>query len=344
MIGLPDLLAAVLLITIAAYAVGGGTDYGAGFWDLFAGGPAAGSRPRALIAHSMAPVWEANNVWLVFVFVETWTAFPILWQSIFSSLYPLLTLGAVGLVLRGAGFAFGKLASQVAGRRRAGALFGISSIITPFCFAATLGAIASGRVSVGQPGVGLWVASLNPTSIAFGVVGVAATAFSGAAFLVGDARRYQAADLERYFRRRAVAAGIATLVLGLAALGVMASDAPADFRGFFTPRTLPIAGLAMLATLAVGVQLARSRFTFYRVATAIAIASYIGAWGLAQYPYLLPGKLTIAQAVGAHSAQVWLLIVTLVALLIVIPSLGLLYWLDQHNELEAEEETRWLAT
>ena len=62
-----DAVAVVLMVGIVAYAVFGGADFGAGFWDLTAGGAERGERPRAVIAHSIGPVWEANHVWLIFI-------------------------------------------------------------------------------------------------------------------------------------------------------------------------------------------------------------------------------------------------------------------------------------
>ena len=52
------------------------SDFGAGFWDLTAGGAERGRAPRHLVDASLAPVWEANHVWLIFVLVMLWTAFP----------------------------------------------------------------------------------------------------------------------------------------------------------------------------------------------------------------------------------------------------------------------------
>ena len=104
-------------LALAAYAVFGGADFGAGFWDLTAGGPERGARPRALIEHSIGPVWEANHVWLIFIFVVTWTAFPEAYASITLTLFVPLTIAALGIVLRGASFAFRKAVVTLRDRR-----------------------------------------------------------------------------------------------------------------------------------------------------------------------------------------------------------------------------------
>jgi len=331
-----DAAAGMLLLAVAVYSTAGGTDYGAGIWDLLAGLRPNAARVRELIDHAMAPVWEANNVWLVFAAVVTWTGFPLLFQSAFLSLYPLFALALLGLILRGAFFAFRKSASAAgpAATRVATAVFGASSVLAPFCFAAALGAIASGRVGSGAPVVPVWQACLNPTSVAFGVVALAATAFSGASFLVGDARRYGADDLVDHFRRRAMGAGLATLAAGAAALAVMALDAPGVVRGMVAGRGLPFAVAAVAATVAVVVLLWRRRYLWYRVLTVAGVGSFVFAWGFGQSPYVLPGRLTIAAAAAVPSVEIVLVAMSVVAMAIVAPSLALLYALHQRSDLE----------
>ena len=145
--------AVILWFGVTCYAVFGGADYGAGFWDLTAGGAKRGARPRALIDQSMSPVWEANNVWLIFALVVLWTAFPRGYAAVMSALFVPLSLAAAGIVLRGAAFVFRKTVQELAGRRLLGATFALSSVVTPFFLGTALGAVVSGRVRVGDPGV-----------------------------------------------------------------------------------------------------------------------------------------------------------------------------------------------
>jgi cytochrome d ubiquinol oxidase subunit II len=335
-----DSVAGVLLLTVSVYSTAGGTDYGAGIWDLLAGRFPHASEVRALIDHAMAPVWEANNVWLAFAAVICWSGFPLLFESVFLSLYPLFALALIGLILRGAFFAFRKVATTSRSRLLASRVFGISSLLAPFSFSAALGAIASGKVGVGGPVVPIWQACLDPLAIAFGVVALAATAFSGASFLVGDARRYKVpgskgADLVEYFRVRVVVAAVALLAVALLTLLVIAAESPAVFRGMVAGLGLPFAATAVLAVLAVAVLMWRRVYRWFRVLTVIGVGSFVFAWGFGQAPYVLPGRLTIQQAAGAPEIEVVLLVITVVALALVIPSLLLLYTLDQRNVLES---------
>src|SRR5579863_3149148 len=71
-----------VLIGLALYVVLAGADFGAGIWQLLAGRGARAERVRSHAHHSMAPVWEANHVWLIFVLTVTWTAYPLAFGSI----------------------------------------------------------------------------------------------------------------------------------------------------------------------------------------------------------------------------------------------------------------------
>ena len=143
-------VAVILVVGVTMYAVFGGADFGAGFWSLLAGGGERGRRPRALIDWAIGPVWEANHVWLIFVLVVLWTGFPSAFESIFSTLFIPLSLAAFGIVLRGAGFAFQHTARRARGRALATTVFGASSVLTPFFLGTVVGAVAGGRVPVGN--------------------------------------------------------------------------------------------------------------------------------------------------------------------------------------------------
>ncbi|MEU2160848.1 cytochrome d ubiquinol oxidase subunit II [Streptomyces sp. NPDC019208] len=331
------IVALVLLLAVAAYACAGGTDYGAGFWDLTAGGAERGKRPRWLIDHAMAPVWEVNNVWLIFVFVIMWTGFPVLFQTVFSAMWLPLALAAVGMVLRGAGFALRKPITRVAGRRLYGALFAVSSLLTPYFLGAAVGGVASGRAAPGT--VASAHAWANPTSSFFGLLTVTATAFLGAVFLSCDAERWEAPDLVGYFRRRALASLAVVVLLGAAAFVVVRGDAPHLWHGLTHGAGLVLLLVAVVCTVATALMLLRGQARWSRFTATGMVAAVVVAWGVAQRPYLVPTSLTVEEAAGSPSTLVWLLFVTLVAVILVGPALVLLYWLDTHGELESLSES-----
>src|SRR5215207_10690242 len=100
-----EVCAGFIVLGMTAYAVLGSADFGAGFWDLTAGGAERGGRLRGMIQRSMSPVWEANHVWLIFVLVMVWTAFPVAFGSLMSTLSIPLFLAALGVIFRGMAFA-----------------------------------------------------------------------------------------------------------------------------------------------------------------------------------------------------------------------------------------------
>jgi cytochrome d ubiquinol oxidase subunit II len=328
---LPDVAAAILLVGVTLYAVFGGADFGAGLWDLVAGGAERGERPRAQIEHSIGPVWEANHVWLIFILVVAWTAFGPAFAAVMSTLFVPLALAALGIVFRGSGFAFRKAVSGLAARRAAGAAFALSSVLTPFFLGTAVGGIASGRVPAHGTG-DRFTSWCNGTSITIGLLFVATCAYLSAVLLTVDARRV-APDLERYFRVRALGAAVVAGVLAVVGLIVLHSDARYIYDGL-TGKALPLTIVSAVLGAVALVALVRGAPRGTRVLAAGAVTAIVWGWGVAQRPYLLPKSLTISQAAGAHDTLVAVVVVFVVAVLVVLPSLGLLYTLAQRGVVQ----------
>jgi cytochrome d ubiquinol oxidase subunit II len=330
-----DAVAVVLLVAVTAYAVFGGADFGAGFWDLVAGGAARGARPRALVDHSIGPVWEANHVWLIFALVVLWTAFPEAFASITLTVFVPLTLVALGIVLRGASFAFRKSLFRTSQRRVFGAIFASSSVLVPYCMGAVAGAIASGRVPAGGEAGDPWSSWVNPTSIVGGLLAVAAGAYLAAVYLVRDARRFEDEAMVEYFRRRAVATAVVAGALAIAGIFVLRSDARYVFDGF-TARALALVVLSALCGIGSLVLLVRRSPRGSRVLAMGAVASIIWGWGVAQWPYILPTSLKVSTAAAPSATLATVLVVFGVAAVVILPALALLYVLDQRSLLPEE--------
>ncbi len=330
-----DAVAGVLWIGVTAYAVFGGADFGAGFWSLVARGPRA-ERERSLIDWAIGPVWEANHVWLIFVLVVLWTAFSPAFEAIFSTLFIPLSLAALGIVLRGAGFAFQHTARRRRGRDVARWLFGISSLLTPFFLGTVVGAIASGRVPVGNATGDAVTSWLNPLSLVLGALFLATSAYLAAVFLVSDARRARAPDLEQAFVRRAVVAAIATGALAIGGLVALHGDARFVYDGL-TGDGLPLVIASALCGAGVLALLLRGVHRGARALAVGAVVAVVWGWGVAQHPYLLPQVLTIDAGASPSATLTSVLIVFGVAVVVVLPSIGLLFTLAQRGLVEEEE-------
>jgi cytochrome d ubiquinol oxidase subunit II len=328
-------VAVVLFIGITAYAVFGGADFGAGMWDLLAGGAKRGARPRAVIDHSIGPVWEANHVWLIFTFVVLWTAFPEAYASITLTMFVPLTLAAFGIVLRGASFAFRKSLWTTRDRRTFGAAFAISSLIVPYCMGAVVGGIATGRVPAGGKAGDPWHSWVNPTSVLGGVMAVVMVAFLASTYLVWDARRLSDAAMVTYFRNRAIGSAIAAGAVAFVGLFVLHADADYLFDGL-THRALPLVIISIVCGAGALLLLAREAPRGARFAAIGAVGSIIVAWGVAQWDYILPETLTVDQAAAPSGTLAAVLVATGIAVVLIFPSLALLYSLDQRGLLPEE--------
>jgi cytochrome d ubiquinol oxidase subunit II len=327
-----DVAAVILWAGATLYAVFGGADFGAGFWDLIAGDAKKGERPRALIQRSLTPVWEANHVWLIFILVVFWTAFPDAFGALMSTLYVPLALAALGIVLRGAGFAFRKSIRSLESRRAMGAAFALSSVLTPFFMGTVVGAVAAGNVPAdgGGDAFSSWIA---PLPVLTGALFVASGAYLAAVFLISDARRSGMPDLEDYFARRALAAALVAGAFALAGIFALRAEARFVYDGLID-EGLPLVAVSGACGLAVIAMLLRGARRGLRPLAIGAVVAVIWGWGVAQFPYLLPTSLKVTQSAAPHQTLGAIMVVFIAATVIVLPALALLYLLAQRDVLD----------
>jgi cytochrome d ubiquinol oxidase subunit II len=272
----------------------------------------------------MAPVWEANHVWLIFVLVMAWTCYPEAFASIVSTLTIPLFVAGIGIVLRGASYALRAGSSTPREEGAISLLFAFSSVLTPFALGLVVGGIASGRVPVGNAQGDEISSWLNSTALLIGVLAVATAAYLAAVYLAADARRMGSEEIAEAFRARALVAGVAAGALALAGPFVLAADAPDLYDGLTGGVGLAaLVGSAVAGVAALAAVVSR-RYGLARVAAATAVAAIVAGWGLAQEPEILPG-LTIEQAAAGDATIVAVLIGFAVGSLILIPSLAYLF-------------------
>jgi cytochrome d ubiquinol oxidase subunit II len=312
-----------VLAGLVLYVVLGGADFGAAAWQALAG---RGPRAEAIREHahaSMAPVWEANHVWLIFVITVMWTAYPTALASIASTLYIPLFAAGIGIIVRGAAYALRTGTSSPRQLKAVDTASAVSSLLTPFALGTVVGAVASGRVPVGNAAgdpVSSW---LNPTAVAVGVLGVVSSAYLAAVFLAADAARRGEPEVAAAFRRRALAGGLLAGVVAVAGLVVLRADA----RGLFDALLrdgLPAVVASGLAGVATLLAVLRGRYEAARYASALTVAAVVAGWALAQSPRILPG-LTVEQAAAPRETMIALLVSVAAGMLILFPSLALLF-------------------
>ena len=336
--GLAELLMIVTLVGLALYVVLGGADFGAAIWQVLAGSGPRAERIREHAHHSMAPVWETNHVWLIFVLTVLWTTFPVAFGSIASTLCVPLFLAGIGIIMRGAAYALRAGTSSERQVKTIDMISAISSVLTPFFLGAAVGGVASGRVPVGNAAGDLLTSWLNPTSLILGVISVVTAAYMAAVFLAADAVRRDEHDLAEDYRRRALIAGALGGVAAVAGLVALRADTRPLFDELLGGSGLPAVIASVVAGIATVLLLLTHRHELARYTSAVAVAAIIAGWALAQNPTILPG-LTIEQAAAPQSTLVAVMIAVVVGAFVLLPSLGLLFTLTLGGRLgEGAEE------
>lgn len=321
---LPYAVAVLLWISIIIYASLEGADFGGGLWDALAFGSQK-KEMRELIKAAIAPVWEANNVWLTYLVVGLLTAFPSVAQLLTTALFIPLMLILIGIVLRGATFVFRSFSSSAL-QPVWGRTFSVASIITPFLFGTLAAAVASGALQIvhGQMPVGLIGAWLTPFAITIGLMAVALCATISAVYLTVEAQRRKKPKLVESFRWRALIAGACMAVLGIVGLALTPSGAPILWQGMLDHALWAVA-IAIVLGIASGAALVFRRFQLSRILIIMGTGAIIGTWGLAQLPYIVPPSLTVTGAASPPLTLLELFISALVGMSMLIPALWFLF-------------------
>jgi cytochrome bd ubiquinol oxidase subunit II len=331
------LAAGLALITLTAYAVLGGADFGGGVWDFFASGPRA-DRQRRAISEAMGPVWEANHVWLIFLLVILFTGFPVAFSTLSIALFIPFHLVLVGIILRGAAFVFRAHGRDEAGPQRVWArAFGSASIITPVLLGMCLGAVSEGsiRVADGQVQIDFWTVWLSPLSWACGALALVLFAYLASVYLMLET----SGDLREDFRLRTLVSGGVVAAIAVLLLPLLAWQAPRLAENLLSLRALPVLALGTVFAL-VSLWAVLTRKILLARAMAIGeVTMLLWGWALAQWPYLIYPDLTIEQAAAPEPTLGFLLATVPVGALLLVPSLALLFGVFKGRNPEAEEST-----
>ena len=293
-----------------------------------------GARPREVIDHSIGPVWEANHVWLIFIFVVLWTGFSEAYASITLTLFVPLTLAALGIVLRGSSFAFRKTVFRTRDRRNFGAAFASPRSSSPTAWAPSPG--PSPRAACPR--------AVSPATR--GTAGSTRRRCSAACSPSSSSPTWppstscgtpagQRPPMVTYFRRRAIGAAVVAGVAALVGIFVLREDARYVFDGL-TSRALPLVIVSAVCGSASLVLLVRDAARGARILAIGAVASLVIGWGVAQWPYMLPTSLKVSEAAAPSATLAALFVATILLVVIVVPGFTLLYILDQKSLLPEE--------
>ena len=319
---LADIAAGAMLLSLIAYCVLAGADFGGGVWDLLATGPRA-EQQKQLVDEAIAPVWEANHVWLILIVVLLFSCFPPAFAAASIALHIPLTLMLLGIVLRGSAFVFRRYGRR--GPKPWSRVFAISSAVTPVFLGICLGAVTGSGLQLvdGVPAHGFLRSWLMPFPIAVGVFSLALFAFLAAVYLAVEAPE---GPLREDFRRRALVSGVAVGLIALAA-ALLAGPATGQFRArlmqgaWSWPLQIGTGAAAIGAFAALWLR----RYVFARSLAVAQVALIVLGWGLAQRPNLLGSDLTIRGSAAPDEALRPVLIALAVGSIVLLPSLWYLF-------------------
>ncbi len=318
---LQNIVAAFGLLAVIAYGVLAGADFGGGIWDMFASGPRR-EQQRAAIAKAMGPVWEANHVWLIFLIVIIFTAFPAAYAALSLGLFGLFHFVLLGISLRGAAFVFRGEQGQEGGRHW-GTIFGASSVITPVLLGMVVGAVSSGHFrvidgNVRTDGPTPWLA---PVSLMIGCLALALCAYLAAVYLTIETT----GELQEDFRTRALFAGVSAGALTVFTLPLLWLDTPHLWSGLTGLKAAPIIGAGLLAAAVSLWSLARRQFRLARAAAISQVILLFLGWGLAQHPFIIYPDVTLASSTAPRATLLFVVYAVPVGLAVLLPSLWLLF-------------------
>ncbi len=319
------ILAAVILGTLTFYVLLGGADFGAGVWHLFARGPKA-ELERTMITDAIGPIWEANHVWLIAAVTILFTAFPPAYALISTALHIPLTLLLVGIVLRGSAFAFRHYDIKHDSLHiRWDQLFAVASLLTPIVIGITMGTIAAGNLRLhGGSFVEIFVLPwVQPFPLAVGAFALVLFAYLASVYLAVEAHDE---DVRETFRRRALVSALAAGFLEQVVVLLARTGAP-QLSASLQETTW--GGLAQLGTatacFAAIFCLWQRAYWWARLSAVAQVVLTIWTWGLAQYPYMVPPNLTIAEAASPPLTLQIVTVVICAGAFLLVPSLYCLF-------------------
>ncbi|MBA3967001.1 MAG: cytochrome d ubiquinol oxidase subunit II [Nitrospirales bacterium] len=325
MIELETTLAVVLLIALNFYALMGGADFGAGVWHLMARGPTRRNQHH-LIGNAIGPIWEANHVWLILVVTILFSAFPSAYAQISITLHIPLTLLVIGIVLRGAAFAFRHYdVKDDEIHVRWDQIFAVSSLISPFLLGIIVGTITAGHFPMNPDSffegyVSPWI---QPFPLVMGLFSLFLFAYLAAVYLLLETDNDQ---LREIFRKRAI---MAVLVVGLLEEVVLLlgrSGAPrlwGELTGSLWGLSIQL-GIGGLTMVSLWFLMTR-RYWWARTCAILQVTLSLWAWGIAQFPYLVPPYLTVFNASAPEITLRFILGAIVLGALVLFPSLLYLF-------------------
>lgn len=330
-----EIIIIILAVSFILYTILGGADFGAGIIEIF-----AGRRGEYIVSKAMAPVWEANHVWLILAIVIIFTGFPQIYSTLSISLHIPLMIVLIGIVLRGSAFTFRYYdVNRDKTHKYYTALFKISSFITPLFLGITLGAMILGDIQPENTGnfyghfIHPW---LNLFCFAMGLFTNALFAYIGAAFLSGEAKSEE--DQKKYGRLAKIFL-ISVFVMGVVVFFSAEYNGRHLFADFFLSAVCVSAFSIVILLIPLILYLLKKHKTLYlRIATSLQVSLIIFGWFAMQFPVIIFEKagrhLTFYNTQAPYATLYQLLVALGVGLVLIVPCFYFLFKVFKSRSVE----------
>ncbi|HLO92165.1 MAG: cytochrome d ubiquinol oxidase subunit II [Chloroflexota bacterium] len=321
-----EIIIIVLSISLLLYVLLGGADFGAGIIEVF-----TGKRGMDVISKAIAPIWEANHVWVILAVVILFNGFPTVYTSISTFLHIPILIVLLGIVLRGSAFTF-RYYDVIKDKSQFyyTLFFRLSSVITPFFYGVILGAIMLGRIPGTIESGSFYDVFIAPWFNWFTLItGIFITLLFGwlaAVYTIGETKNDSEAII---FIRIARMFFISLIVSGFAVFVVAELYNVHFFNEFIkSPVSITCVVLATLIIPLLWRSMSRKMITLSRILVGFQTACIIAGWYAIQFPIMvyqsLAPDLTVYNSRAPQSTMEMLFWALIVGILIIFPSIGYL--------------------
>jgi len=323
----------ILVISFVLYTLLGGADFGAGIVETF-----TGSKGEKAVSKAIAPVWEANHVWLILAIVIIFTGFPMVYSTISLYLHIPLFFVLMGIVLRGSCFIFRFYdVDDKTFHKYFSYLFHISSFMTPVFLGIVFGAMLLGKINLNSSG-GFYERFMMPWfnlfCLAVGLFIASLFAYVAATFLVGESANTD--ERKKYIHLSKIFLSI-TFMLGIFVFVTAENESHHLFHGFFKS-VLSITAFSIVVLLipVIFYLFDHPNIIFLRATVGMQVTMVILGWFAIHYPVLVYEKnghnLTFINTAAPDATLYQLLIALLVGLLLITPAFFFLFRVFKKTE------------
>lgn len=319
------------------YVLLGGADFGAGILEIF-----TGKKRVDVISKAIAPVWEANHVWLIVVIVILFMGFPLVYSTVMLTLHIPLLLLLTGIILRGSSFTFRYYDIKEERLQNVyTAFFKYSSLFTPFFLGVILGSVILGRITLDMS-LGFYRVFMYPWlnlfSFSLGLFVVILFTFLAALYLLGEVKKE---DDIAFFRKYARALVVTLISSGLLVFIAGEIDGMHLFNQFInSPGSIASVVLATIMIPALWWSIKKQNAFWIRLIAGAQTVSVLIGWFLIQYPVLVNiyegPDITVFSAVAPDKTLIQLILALTIGLLLVIPALIYLFKVFKFGKPEAD--------